>query len=232
MDTSKKLWVIGFPKSGNTWVCYLTSYIYNVPYFDFADLNSKPKQEWVYENTRGQHEWDRIHGIDVLYKSHKMIEDLPVNTETDLILYVHRDPRDVYISFKHFMENGLAEWKGRLQYRFFGFWGEKSRIKWFINQWENHLKEWAEIADLNVSYDSLLEGGADYLYPILKKEKEDLDKEIVESAIEKFSFKSMTKGRKRGSEDKDSFFRKGVSGDWENHLSKEESDLFNPVLKG
>ncbi len=46
----------------------------------------------------------------------------------------------------------------------------------------------------------------------------DDSEDAVEKCLEAGSFKKLTEGRTRGEEDKASFFRKGVIGDWQNHF--------------
>ena len=46
----------------------------------------------------------------------------------------------------------------------------------------------------------------------------DDDEASINACLEAGSFKKLTEGRTRGEEDKSSFFRKGVIGDWQNHF--------------
>ena len=40
----------------------------------------------------------------------------------------------------------------------------------------------------------------------------------------------MTGGRKKGEEDKQSFYRKGISGDWKASLTEKEQSLFKELM--
>ena len=55
-----------------------------------------------------------------------------------------------------------------------------------------------------------------------------------EKIIELKSFKRMSGGRKKGQENVKNHFRKGVPGDWRNHLTQAQIEVFkekyNPVL--
>lgn len=51
----------------------------------------------------------------------------------------------------------------------------------------------------------------------------------VEACLEAGSFKKLTEGRTRGEEDKSSFFRKGVIGDWQNHFDESNITTYNHV---
>jgi tetratricopeptide (TPR) repeat protein len=48
----------------------------------------------------------------------------------------------------------------------------------------------------------------------------------IDHCIHAGSFESLSHGRKRGQEDRDAFFRKGIIGDWKNHFTCEDTDLF------
>jgi len=55
---------------------------------------------------------------------------------------------------------------------------------------------------------------------------DDSGPEVLQHCLAAADFKQLSGGRERGEEDVDSFFRKGVSGDWRNHLSEEQSAAF------
>ncbi len=46
------------------------------------------------------------------------------------------------------------------------------------------------------------------------------------------SFEKLSGGRTRGDENRDSFFRKGVSGDWRNHLGEMDDAAFRRIAGG
>jgi Sulfotransferase domain len=64
-----------------------------------------------------------------------------------------------------------------------------------------------------------------YIIPNLGR-REELDKEKLEKFINDFSFKKLSKGRKRGVYDKKSHYRKGVSGDWVNYFNSGHKQYF------
>ena len=50
--------------------------------------------------------------------------------------------------------------------------------------------------------------------------------EIVENCCADGSFEKLSGGRSRGQENRESFFRKGIAGDWRNYLSDEMNKMF------
>jgi len=56
--------------------------------------------------------------------------------------------------------------------------------------------------------------------------------EILKGALENNSFKSLSGGRKNGEEDTQSFYRKGISGDWKSHFSPKLCEQFITSTNG
>ena len=54
------------------------------------------------------------------------------------------------------------------------------------------------------------------------------DEELSE-IVDKNSFESLSKGRKVGEQNNQSHFRKGIAGDWKNHLTTEHKDKMKEV---
>lgn len=52
------------------------------------------------------------------------------------------------------------------------------------------------------------------------------DDEVVRRCVSAASFEKLSKGRKRGEEDRSSFFRKGVAGDWKYDFTDEDRRIF------
>jgi hypothetical protein len=89
----KKIIIIGYPKSGNTWICRLTGELANCPIegFLYSDYEEIAKEGGERQSEFG------------IYKSHHQLFEL---TEEDIrsskLIYVIRDPRDVSLSGRNY----------------------------------------------------------------------------------------------------------------------------------
>lgn len=70
-------------------------------------------------------------------------------------------------------------------------------------------------------YRDLLDDEPGWVARVLEFLSVDADADTVTRCTEAGSFKRLSGGRKRGDEDQGSFYRKGVAGDWRNHLPLE-----------
>lgn len=146
---------------------------------------------------------------------------------------IYRDPRDVVVSTAYFLGNISEEAGG---------WGkeysEKStrdKILRFLqkSEWSvSRLEAWfRDHSTYQIKYESLLNDPLPIIIDLNahlglnKKERE------IHEIIEKNSFENMT-GRKRGSEDATSFYRKGVAGDWAAHFDDDIKDAFQNAYDG
>ncbi|MEM9913780.1 MAG: sulfotransferase domain-containing protein [Planctomycetota bacterium] len=96
--------------------------------------------------------------------------------------------------------------------------------------WPNHVETWWQPDDPGIAclkYEELLTDPVETLARCFEKfTDQPADRDELAITVDRFSFQKMT-GRKPGSEDKSSFLRKGIAGDWVNHFSPDAVDVFN-----
>jgi hypothetical protein len=86
--------IVGYPKSGNTWVTRLVAELIGCPVVGFLDYDDQPEIAREGLNRRSDYQ---------CFKSHHQLHELcDIDTNTKKIIYVVRDPRDVCISGAHY----------------------------------------------------------------------------------------------------------------------------------
>jgi hypothetical protein len=77
-----------------------------------------------------------------------------------------------------------------------------------------------------VSFEGLLDNPVEEMVKALTDAGAEPDREMVELAVRRHDF-SRSAGRRTGEEDRGSFRRKGASGDWRNHFTREAGEVFD-----
>lgn len=212
--------VTEYPKSGGTWLAQLLSYYLEVPF----PRNQMPKLESCV-----------MHG-------HMLRTPFMKN-----VFCLFRDGRDIVVSYyyhtlfksdkntDHLVNRTRAACKfedyndiqknlpAYITYLF-----EEEKKGTFHFNWNEFAESWLDQKNVAyVKYEDLLNDAAEALKaPIEKITGKPVNMERLTEAREKYSFKNQTK-RNAGEEDKKSFLRKGIAGDWQNHFTKEACETFN-----
>ncbi len=156
-------------------------------------------------------------------------ERTPANVEhLDLIwelfpqarfIHVIRDPRDVAVSlWQHghrIQEGGFSKQYGSLD----------ALALHLCEGWSAWMQHSALLGEqrpgqyLEVRYEDLLTSGPAAMARALEFLDIPPDPAVISNCIKASAFEKLTGGRGRGEEDPKSHFRKGISGDWRNHLA-------------
>lgn len=207
-----------FPKSGGTWYCQMLAKALDIPF----PRNTTPKFE------------------ESILHSH-----FNYHNNFDKIIYILRDGRDIMVSAYYYMltlkpkANNQRANKYRKDLGFKDFNDIKTNLPSFIEYfmenytvlgkhttWQDHTNLHTDNEKIHfVKYEDMLHDAAKQLQDSIRflgrKPKLDLDK-----VAEEFTFENQTK-RKAGVEQKTSFLRKGIAGDWKNNFSKEAAIIFD-----
>ena len=134
-------------------------------------------------------------------------------------VYVIRDIRDIIVSGWFF---NMAVNPGKTQ-------PAHNRIEDYalpmIQRWENDVSEGLTFIDnagkngTFVRYEDIIENPRREIAGLYEFLGVDCSEPLVSQCASLTAFKSLSGGREHGEENRSSFYRKGVVGDWENHLS-------------
>lgn len=202
------IFVIGYPKSGNTWVqCLLAGAVFGL------DLELAP-QSLVRDLVPSMHAvpFFKRYSSPVFFKSHA----LPA-PEFRRVIYLLRDGRDAMVSYYHFLQATL---KRDLDFLATVQTGEH----FFPCKWHEHVRQWLEVNPhgsriLTVRYEDLKRDPVDGLRRMCEFAGLERDQRALEAAAGKASFASMRKREERlgwsGDWPKDKrFVRRGVAGSY------------------
>ncbi len=216
--------IVAYPKSGITWFQHLMSgilYDVDLSTIRFGEINDLVP--------------------DVHYKSHYAKKISPMffkshNTpkpEYRNVIYIIRDGRDVTVSFFHHYRQKFAE---DIDYTKIinGDYANKTT-------WANHVEAWLKNPFnanlLIIQYEHLLNDTVNTLKSVCKFINKTVMEEKLRKIIELSSFKNLKQKESSWGMDnpswplKNTFFRKGVIGDYKNELSKENMEHFLSISK-
>jgi hypothetical protein len=249
-----KIIIIGYPKSGNTWLSRLTAELVGCPVSGFLYSNH---EEIAMEGLNRESEFE-------VYKSHHQFHELAKeDLKSAKLLYVLRDPRDVLISgishfsvslfpkndessnsldskFIHFFKRNID----RVYWRFIGKGLSKKRMNkavlygneevhpWLRVSWKAHITPYMENPEvLKVKYGALLRDPLVESKRILDFLGIEKDENEIQEAIDKQSFEKVKeKFKEQKQTDKAQFLRKGKSKQWKKVFSKKEKQVFIDTL--
>lgn len=211
--------VTEFPKSGGTWTCQMLATYLELP---FPRNNEAAKFE------------KSLLLMTQLYKP-----------QFQNVTVAFRDGRDIMVSAyhhflfrnKHNVEFGvqrtrrlvpcedyndvMANMPKFIDYMF-GWFADRR----FHYSWSQFIDSWIDRDAQIVKYEQLLDDPHAHMKRALMALGQDVDDERLAKVIEQYSFKNVT-GRKQGEEAKNTFARKGISGDWKNNFSVAACERFH-----
>jgi hypothetical protein len=217
-------YVFEYPKSGGTWLTKMLADYLGVPFVGATKLPI---------------------GFRSVVHSH---EDY--HPAFKRAVYLARDGRDVMVSFYfHKLRVGkenpaVAKWLVDALGKRFDREDVKYNMPRFIehemqhptytkDNWPTYVENWWGKPGVTcVRYEDLLTHGVSTLEKILAGIGVDnIQSERVTETYRHFEFKNMA-GRMQGTENRDSFLRKGVAGDWKIYFSKQAAEVFESFAGG
>jgi hypothetical protein len=243
----RRILVVGYPKSGNTWLTRLT-----------AELLAAPVRGF----------WGEPHAVEIavegawresdleVYKGHQRYTDVRADFALADIVYVVRDVRDVVVSGAHYFSFRSRTFAGRLDRA--ARWlrprspeaeklrrtdrmlnavaeGDRRVNPWCATAWDAHVREYVDAGAFVLRYEDMLRSPERECARLLAQLGVRSTTGKIRAAIARQSFAS-TKQRfaTRGDVRRAGFLRQGSSGAWTKTLTAGQSDFcaerFAPTL--
>ena len=145
------------------------------------------------------------------------------------LLHIIRDGRDAAVSGWFF---NLKRNEAYVSENFKDFSGY---VVYYAKIWSRQIGQAREFGRhigeryIEVRYENLLERPEAELQRLLGFLDVDHSEPAVRSCLEAASFETLSAGRERGQEERQSFYRKGMAGDWVNHFSERDVEAFHQV---
>ncbi|HEX3130506.1 MAG TPA: sulfotransferase [Thermoanaerobaculia bacterium] len=133
------------------------------------------------------------------------------------LIVIYRDGRDVVTSDKFF----LRDYGGKP----FDF---AEAVRAWRKDMEAHLAHAERSPVFTCAYEKLLEDGAPVVRELFEFLDLPQDPALIDDLLKRSSFRFYA-GRERGKEDRKRFYRKGIAGDWKNHFSDEDKQVFKEL---
>ena len=220
-----------YPKAGGTWFGKMASEILQIPY---PEHNVFPigcacvlHNHWQWRPGLENAWYLRRDGRDVMvsFYFHRMREIKAGNTTAlrrygptyDRIFGAGYDPDDTRRNLGPFIEHEFAN-------------PRDARTNWrdHVMQWHDGGRGRPGVTYL--SYEELVGDTEGTLSTSIESVTGNRpDEWVVRQTVEKYSMARQTGGRKAGDEDRESFIRKGIAGDWVNHFGPTAARRFDDL---
>ena len=220
----ERIIIVGYPKSGNTWLTRLVAQICNSPVAGFLDANHINVNDFVIEGE------EKPKNFEIL-KTHHWSRTLRAS-EKDKIIYIIRDPRQVLYSALHYFPKvstqAIAKC-GTLERLILSFckkelaiWysimtrGNSQPTNWLLQSWANHVDGFSkDDSVLILRYEDLRANSLHALRRVCTYLEIEISDDQLQKCILDHSFeKKKNKLIQAGEHSKALFMREGKSDSW------------------
>ncbi|TWW78312.1 Amine sulfotransferase [Takifugu flavidus] len=214
------VFIITFPKSGTVWMQQILSQIMEASHPGWAeDVTNRAQIPYLEGRT-----------VDDPFRDRK---------EPRVVVYVLRNPKDVLVSLYHFAHSWvLMDSPTSFEVFFKQFMDGKQ----FVGSWFAHVKQYVAAQEQLkihiVRYEDMLKDLRGEVVKICAFLGEELTDEAIDRVVEASTFKSMKINPKANYKDlvettiyTTATMRKGVAGDWKNHLTVSQNEYFEKVFR-
>ncbi|XP_004648462.2 3-beta-hydroxysteroid sulfotransferase [Octodon degus] len=233
--------IVTYPKSGTNWLIEIVSLIYSKG--DPQQIQTEPAWErspWIESNI----------GYEILlnqcgprnYTTHLPIQLFPKTffSSKAKVIYLIRNPRDVLVSgYFFFKELSIVKTPDKLQEYFELFL--KGSVAY--GSWFEHIRGWLSMREkkdfLLLSYEELKENTRSTVEKICEFLEKKLKPEEIDLVLKYSSFKYMKENQLSSNKQMIDHFknknltftRKGVTGDWKNHFTVAQAEVFDKIYR-
>jgi len=242
LKNKENIYVVGFPKSGNTWLARLIAEVTNstIDVKDESDVINNVDNK---EQRKGKY---KIHKLHDSTNSEKILE-------SNKVVYIVRDVRDVLISGFFFNNPQFNEEQVKNNWfikKYFNYEIKKLNNIWqgnlftnilvsiniliskikgadypygYVGSWSEHINIWSNHSNtIAVKYEDMLIDTHKELQRIAEFLNLDIDDDTLRKAIANQSFKNKKKKfLEEGDDINAKFMRSGKSGKWKDFLDDE-----------
>jgi len=207
------IFLVSYPKSGNTWMRFV-----------FSHMMKKGQETINFHNVHEifpEYHISKLNELNSQPRPRLIKSHLLYNKKFPKVVYLIRDPRDVYVSYYFYLKNKLPE-----NTTFKEFLRKKDL---YPSRWQTHVESWLDKPNtLILKYEDLLAEPVQKVSEIVDFVGFNFSHEEIAAAVEKSTVKKMQEveekfGRRANEEDNcEKFVRKGEKGDWKNHFDDED----------
>lgn len=224
--SEKRILLAGYPKSGNTWLVFLLQHVLACQLVDLDDLEVKRAAGTVIRQQRGSDFIDTQEQYNdyLICKTHDLVHEVSSIEYYGKRINIIRDPRDVVVSYFYYLYYFLPyKNQGRKEIPHYASEENQKNLSAtfhkVFNEWPTHYWSWRDCVDVSVRYEDLHRNGVGTLRTVLDKLSLKVNEKLIAEAIQLNKFTKFTKKEVENSNHL--FFRKGVVGDYKNHLDTE-----------
>ncbi|XP_056418968.1 amine sulfotransferase-like isoform X2 [Hyla sarda] len=234
------VFLVTYPKSGTVWAQQILSLIFNEGHRNgteqVVNVNRVP---WVEYNVRNMDYKSRP--SPRLFSSHLPYYLMPRGLKHRMgkILYVCRNPKDVMVSYYHFIRI-LPHLKFTMDWETFFEVFLLGRVQG--DSWFDHVRGWyTHKEDFNiliVTYEEMKRDLRSVVKKICKFMGVNLDEKAIDTVVKRATFKNMKRdplanydfvSNEKLDKTKGSFLRKGTVGDWKNIMTVAQSEKIDKI---
>ncbi|XP_013388057.1 bile salt sulfotransferase-like [Lingula anatina] len=228
---SDDIWVVNWPKSGTHWMWEIVKILTS----GRAELTDSYKGGAMFPELCPLHVIENMAPPRVL-NTHVPLKLFPKVALNSKIIYVVRNPKDVYVSL-YYHATGIepksanCSWNGMYELLVNG--------KAQYGDWFDHVEEWLKVLENNpnaliMTYEDMkldLKKQVRLVAEFLGRERSE---QFYSDVARLCSFQHMKKEKKDirnvWAEDSEGIFRKGTVGDWRNHFTVAQNEEFNQIF--